>query len=339
MPTTPIYEIDFHRFSADQRGALKEITQRAEELRLTQGPRAAALSLTNEIGITLSYGRDASQYNEALDYTLALSYALLDEPELAEAIITRMRLLPSYGGNMLFSDHVATAFDLFDRQTAAKRRGIPSILLASMPRSASAYFTHTLSAALDIPVMRLSLLGTSGYWLMLQWLNGFTPGGAISHDHFGANAFNISRLIASQVRDVFVLMRDPRPAAVSAALMGNGKELFDSNATGFFHRAKTILDEYSQWADDWLKAEADATNTFKVHILMSSDVRLDTAKTVNHIFAQLNFEHPVSKIPSVVANFNHGDDQRWRQSIPLDIQEKWWDQLTPAVISRLDLSA
>src|SRR5262249_28318580 len=106
------------------------------------GYRAGKQALIDGGGLPAAEVRNEAYYAEALNYHLGLVYAHAAQPELAAHHLGNSNTLPADGGNLIFSDHVRQSIDLHRKQDVAKRRGLPSILLAAMPRSASASFVH-----------------------------------------------------------------------------------------------------------------------------------------------------------------------------------------------------
>ena len=118
-----------------------------------------------------------------------------------------------------FPDHQRNSLELHRQQDLAKQRGMPSIFIVTMARSGSASLVQTLATALDVPVMRIS----SHRKIVPRWLDCFSSGGAILHDHFGPLPYNLKTLRESGVRQIFVRVRDPRAAAASAVGLSNRK--------------------------------------------------------------------------------------------------------------------
>ena len=148
-------------------------------------------------------------YGEALDYHLGTLYAHIGEASLAAEHLARSNSLPTGGGDLLFADQVREGMALRSLQEAAKQRGIPSILISSMPRAASASLVQSIVTTLDIPILRFSAGKFANYVVIPRWLSLFLQGGAVAHDHFGATPFNLRALEDCDVKDVFVLIDRP----------------------------------------------------------------------------------------------------------------------------------
>ena len=189
--------------------AVRQVIAEVLEIQRGTGNRAANQILFDKIGLNIWDALDEGYCAEALEYHLGLLYAHIGEPEEAAAHMARSGTFAGAGGYRIFSDHQSGALELRRQQEAALQRGIPSLVIASMPRSASASLTQTLATALDIPIMRVSCGRYPNSYLIPRWLlNEFSRGGAVLHDHFGALPYNLAALRESGVCDVFV--RCPR---------------------------------------------------------------------------------------------------------------------------------
>jgi hypothetical protein len=112
--------------------------QNRRSVRATYGNRVASQVLIEGIGLVASTVRNESYHGAALDYNLGVLYAHLNQPEKAAIHFQSAGSPPHSGGNLLFSDQVAETLRLRDQQMLAVSRGLPPILISSMPRSASA---------------------------------------------------------------------------------------------------------------------------------------------------------------------------------------------------------
>jgi hypothetical protein len=302
------------------------------------GNRAANQKFINSIGLRARVEFDEGYWSEVLDYHLGLLYAHVGDPERAAYHFDRSGTYPGQGGNQLFTDHQRDSLELFQRQKRARERGIPSPVLASMPRSASASLTQTLAAMLDTPHMRVSCGRFPIFCIVPRWLNCFSPGGAMLHDHFSAVPFNLKTLREGGVRQVFVRARDPRAAAVSAAnlynrIYGTPKDIdFEIQVIELCEQA------FIPWLVGWLGAADDETTGLKIHWLnQPPDAIADMARNVLTVLAP---EYPAlepylaADIAEVRANYVTGDNDAWRNAISTAGQQRLWSE-TPANVKDL----
>jgi hypothetical protein len=93
-----------------------------------------------------------------------LLFAHLGRPEQASDHLAP-HVLPGTIDDMMFSEQVEQSLRLYEHQSAAAARRMPSILIASLPRSGSVSLTLSLAAALDAPHMRISV----GHFRNIFW--------------------------------------------------------------------------------------------------------------------------------------------------------------------------
>jgi hypothetical protein len=246
---------------------LRRIIAEVEETQRQRGNRAGNQTIIDKIGLEARFVQGEGYWGEALDYHLGLLYAHNGEPEKAAYHFERSGTLPSGGGDLVFSDHQRESLELRRRQDLAKERCTPSLVIAAMPRSASASLTQTLATMLDAPLMRVSCGQLTTYYLVPRWLNCFSPGGAVLHDHFGATPFNLKTLQECGCSEVFVRVRDPRPAAASMANLLNRRFGAPDNVDGERQIIQLCEQYFIPWVSDWLAVAADAKPSVKVHWL------------------------------------------------------------------------
>jgi hypothetical protein len=321
---------------------LSDLAELAEPIRQARGSRVATEFLLHGIGIRLNPLRNEAYYQEAFDYHLGLLLAHLGRPEQAVDHIERSHVLPGSGGDMAFSDHVAESLRLHELQSEAAARGMPSILIASMPRAGSASLTQSLAGTLAAPVMRVSAGNIPFYALVPGWLNSFSPGGAVAHDHFGATPFNLRVLQEAGWRDLFVLARDPRASAASfvrpESLAANGLHSAETVEQRIIEKA---LSSYIPWLDGWIAA-APALGQ-RLHWLTFKDTTADMPGTVRRILQVFRSDYPAvgeiidGPVLETKANFLRGDDEAWRSMVSAEGRRRLWAAIPPAMAELLDL--
>jgi hypothetical protein len=325
-----------------RRESLMELAAAAETLRKFHGPLIAIEYLFHGLGgvqVSPVYGEN--YLTGALDFQLGLLHAHLGDPERASAYIERCGVLPNAGGDQLYSDHVASSLALHRQMMEARERGMPSILMSSMPRSASASLTQSLSATMTAPVLRMSAGHFPGYYVIPRWLNSLSPGGAVTHDHLSASPFNLKVLKDGGCRDIFVLIRDPRAGAASYTQF---KLAFSHEQPPRDHVERrivqTALELYYPWLEEWIAAER--TSGLRLHWLKSSDVGKDMAAVIASILQRFRSDYPaVERVldgsKEVKVNFVGGDDDAWRAAVSSASQERLWKELPPGAIELLEL--
>jgi hypothetical protein len=222
-------------------------------------------------------------------------------------------------------------------------RGLPPILIACMPRSASATLTHTLGGVLDIPVMHLSAGRFPDCFLVPAWLDVFLEGGAITQDHFGACDFNVGILRAHGTRDIFVLVRDPRAAARSQAqfLAQRGVDVGDPLGLRI---ERECIANFIPWLQGWIDCASNPDLLPRVHWITYREVCQEPAAVLRKISAILGAGYPAMAayaecraVAEVRVHFVTGNDHAWQDEVDHEARERLWSALTPEMKSLLDL--
>ena len=327
-----------HRIDDRHLAAVRQVIAEVLEIQRGTGNRAANQVLFDKIGLNIWDALDEGYCAEALEYHLGLLYAHIGEPEEAAAHMARSGTFAGAGGYRIFSDHQSVALELRRQQEAALQRGIPSLTIASMPRSASASLTQTLATALDIPIMRVSCGRYPNFYLIPRWLDEFSRGGAVLHDHFGALPYNLAALRKSGVRNVFVRVRDPRPAAASA-LRRRDRIVGAPHDADFESRMlSTCTESFIPWLEKWIISQEE---DLRIHFLTQRPHSISNA--AREILSILSSEYPMlegylrSGITDVVANFVTGDDDAWRETISESGQGCLWQSMSQGMKDLLEL--
>jgi hypothetical protein len=329
------------RFTALASGSIASLAAEVFDIERRKGSRKATDFLLDKIGMRCSTDLDESYFTEAMHYHLALVYAHSGQPhEMAEQF-RLSRTMPADEGDLILSDHINLSFVLKARQLAAVRRGVPPILIACMPRSASATFTYTLAGALDIPVMHVSAGNFPNRFLVPSWFNMFLEGGAITQDHFGANDFNVGVLESHGLRDVFVLIRDPRAAARSLAhYLGSA----GSGAPLVQRIERQCIDNFIPWLQGWMECAAAPNRSFCIHWITYAEVCRDPDRILRRIRSILGTNHTSSTaldanypLEEQRRHFVEGDDRAWTREVDALTREAMWQACTPQIRSLLNL--
>lgn len=333
-------ELDLLRLS-DDAGPLRAIATNA---RAKRSNRDAVNFLLHEIGVRASATRNESYYQDELNYSLALAYAYLDEPDAAADFLERSGVLPFDGGDLLFSEAQRRGLDLFDLQEASIARRVPCVFLASMPRAASAALASTIAQEFGCPSLRASLGRFPNWYLVPAWVRRISRGGCVLHDHFGADQFNRKVLSDSGVRSIFLLIRDPRAAAVSYVLHVQKSDGAPIDEERILHVYET---KYLPWLIDW-EDYAASTNDVRVVWLRSMDVTAG-AESLRAVMMQIvtslapsapSWKPPnLSALSLADANFVSGTSDGWRKLVSKAGQERMWSRLPVRFRDMLELTS
>jgi len=339
-----VLELDLLRFEeeADRDAQLRSIATTARTL-ASRSNREANNFLMRAIGLRALPTRNEEYYDLALNYSLALTYAFLDEPGMASEHLERSGILPYDGGDLIFSEAQHRGLEIAAKQEASLEAKVPAVFLASMPRSASAALSSTISEHFGCPIVRASLGRFSNYYLVPFWVRRLSRGGCVLHDHFGAERFNREVLADCGIRNVFLLIRDPRAAAASYVTLDqkhNGKAVSEELILNVFETM------YLPWLTQW-QEYAVSSNDVRVIWLRSQDVTAgnDSLRAVmEQIVMSLAPTAPdwrppdFSTISLAEANFVSGTSDGWRQLVSKSGQERMWSRIPVLFRDMLELT-
>jgi hypothetical protein len=323
--------------------AVRRIATEAFAIERGRGSRAANDFVLNQIGIRGSIDNDEGYFAEAMRYHLGMLHAHAADPEEMAGQLQQSHTMPTGESDLLFSDHVNLSYILRTRQLAAIARGLPAILIACMPRSASATLTYTLARAVDIPVMHISAGNFPDRYLVPSWLDMFLEGGAITQDHFAANDFNLGVLRGRGSRDIFVLIRDPRAAARSQA-----RHLARGRNGGGEPLARRIeqqcLTHFMPWLQAWIDCANDQDQPFRIHWLTYREVCQDPGVILRKIGGVLGADNTAiaahadtHSLEEQRMHFVEGNDHAWQREVGASTRDVLWDACTPQMRALLEL--
>jgi hypothetical protein len=292
----------------------------------------------------VSPDRDEDYCAEALNFHLGLLEAYSNRPDDMADAIQRSRTMPAPDDQLLFSDHVTSSMLAHQRQFSAIARKIPAILIACMPRSASATLTHTLAKLLNVPVLHICIGFFPDYFFAPSWLDMFLEGGAVTQDHFMLNAFNLGVIASRGHRHVFVTVRDPRAAARSQVHWLSREHSSFSGSTDERIRQECI-ENFIPWLQGWIDRSRDESLPFQVHMIKFQDVVRDLAGSIRRIATILRDEFPAmapfceyTEVEEVRLHFDQGNDEAWRSEVSEATRAELWNACTPDIRHLLNLA-
>jgi hypothetical protein len=324
-------------------GAVWRIATEARAIERGRGSRQANDFVLSRIGIRGSLDNDQGYFAEALHYHLGLLHAHAADPVEMAQQLRQSHTMPTGESDLLFSDQVNFSHVLRDRQLAAMKRGLPPILIACMPRSASATLTYTLARALDIPVLHISAGSFPNHFLVPSWLNMFLEGGAITQDHFAANDFNLGVLQGRGPRDIFVLIRDPRAAARSQVHhLARGR---DGGGEPLARRIeRQCTENFIPWLQAWIDCANNKKLPFRIHWLTYGEVCRDPGAILRKIAGVLGADNKAiaafayaHSLQEERMHFVDGNDDAWRSEVGPASRDLLWQACTAEMKAMLDL--
>ena len=110
-----------------------------------------------------------------------------------------------------------SATDYVARRARARAAKRPSILITTMPKSASESLWNVLAAGLDFAQCHVSIGLFPNSCLVPSRLRDMASGGIIAKEHIGPDAPNLAMLADAGIERVLVHLRDPRQSLLSWA--------------------------------------------------------------------------------------------------------------------------
>lgn len=234
-------------------------------------------------------------------------------------------------------EHVAWATMFSANQARAMSRGVPAMIIASQPKSASASVSYFLSEHLDCLVARCSFPGNMGAVVVPAWAKALGHGGAVTHEHFPASADNLAALAKAGVSRIAVQVRDPRQAFVSLihhtlkdrrerGLAGGeppGSNL-DAAAEEF------LQDHYVamiRWVSEWVAACVEQPHGIEVHFLTYDRFLADKLGCFSDLLSFFGAPEAVSGLKDRIdkkdasgewLNLRAADPEEWRRRFSQD---------------------
>ncbi len=157
------------------------------------------------------------------------------------------------------------------RQQTAINKGIPPILINTLPKSGTIYIRGRLSESLDIPYQQLAIAPLYNDPIP-SWLDGFSKGGAVAAEHLHANPQTIKLLNQSGLKRLVVHVRDPRQSALSLFHFQAKQSKYGGpvgTVAGDLFRANSDMEEafrlycdtFIPWTMNWLRGWIDCADT------------------------------------------------------------------------------
>lgn len=217
-----------------------------------------------------------------------------------------------------YAEHRRKVEELLAHQRAAVAAGLPSILIFSLPKSASALLSNSLADSLGLALVRLDYEDGA---IDDSLLRHFALGGCVTHNHLAATARNLSALRRLWNGPVFVQVRDPR-AAIWSMYHHVNKRLRKATLE------EVVAEHYGSfvaWLDGWF---ASAGLIDGLEFIRFEEVARDLKGVQRRILSACGA--PQSALAAIEAptdanvsyNFRSGDPDEWRRALAPELQER-----------------
>ncbi|MFC3226251.1 glycosyltransferase family 2 protein [Marinibaculum pumilum] len=236
---------------------------------------------------------------------------------------------------------------------AAIARGVPPVMLVSLPKSGSVYLQNSLIGMLRVPHIRISLSRFPNDMLLDEALRLFAAGGAVAQSHLDASRENLDALAAAGIRAIHVHVRDPRQATASwtahmaSELTGEGaflRHLTDPLPPAGFDQwpldrrlewhAANHYPACLRWILQWVRV-AEQDSRFSIGFTDQAVLRSAPLTVLRELLAHFGAD-PASVTETAlrpaqregIDHFRQGTNDEWRQLFPGAVQA-WMNDLLP----------
>ncbi|MEQ8345372.1 MAG: glycosyltransferase family 2 protein [Sneathiellaceae bacterium] len=245
------------------------------------------------------------------------------------------------------------SFDGLRRDAIA--RGVPPIMLVSLPKSGSVYLQNGLITLLRVPHLRISLSRFPNDYPVGEALRLFAEGGAVAQSHLDASTANLDALAAAGIQRIHVHVRDPRQASVSwtahvaAELVGEHaflRHLTDPLPPAGFAdlpladrlewHARNHFPACLRWLMQWLHV-AEADPRFRIRFTDHEVLQADALTVFRDLLE--HFGAPREQVTQAsiraprqgVDHYRQGSNTEWRRVLPPAVQG-WMNGLMPPAL-------
>ena len=241
----------------------------------------------------------------------------------------------------------ASAEEFAARQAASAARGMPTMLLTTLPKSASESIWNKLAQGLGLAQCHLSLGLFPECTLVPARVRATAGGGIIVKEHIGPSAHNLETLARHGLRRIIVHHRDPRQATLSWAhfvrddiqqrLMAPLWRKIVPPTEILAHDLGAILDwclaHYLplliEFLHAWRAVEADPKQSISVLFSSFEQFRVDPDVYFDRVlsFYDIGKEHYAKAAEAEVVHLRKGHLDEWRSVFTQTQQQRAWEQI------------
>ena len=293
-------------------------------------------------------------------HLLALIHQVTGNYEQACAYLTQSGFGPSPDVDLVHYEHFTQWQGEFERQqaTAVKLRR-PAMVIASLPRSASAYVSSFTSALLSMAACRTSIGAFPDFRVVPEWARRVASGGAVTHEHIGATPENLGALLGAGVQRIAVQVRDPRQQTISW-LHHRLKEIpevrprepspaeFAFVGMDFPDQVQWLIETHFehviQWVADWVEIADDPASGMDIHLCSFEAFAADKATFFRDLWGFFGVHAKAQSLANAVdsvadnrdrwTNFRQGTADEWRRVTTADQGRQMWDRIPRAMAER-----
>lgn len=260
--------------------------------------------------------------------------------------------------NKAVNENHLPAPELKQQQNLAKKRNLPPVFINTMLKSGTGFLTKVIQNKLNLPQFFTTLGGFPNDWIIPEYLKLFSQGGALTVQHLDASEKNLDLLAASNIRKIYLHIRDPRQATVSYMhhlennlideqyalrnciqpfLPCEYSKMKQSDKTAW--HARNHVPGLIRWTQEWILT-ADNDPRFEILIIEFNKFKKDEVGTINRILNFFEIDLKISKndIPEKkdIPHFRQGRSQEWRETFTPQQQEILWNLIPKGLATRFD---
>jgi hypothetical protein len=243
---------------------------------------------------------------------------------------------------------------------------IPSIVMTSFPRSASAFIINFSSAHLKVPVGRMSIGMFPDMEIVPIWAERLAQGGMINHEHFPPSSSNLAALKAARISKLAVHVRDPRQQLISwvhhrtneiprgVPQQATAKEIsfvelsFEEKIDWMI---ETHFPKLIEWVVQWIDAAEREKDWLEIRFTTYEEFVADKTRFVEELWAffgigvdpgilesNINKVEKEAKMGAKWSNFRQGTVDEWRKVATVEQQKAMGKSTLPELAERFGWS-
>jgi hypothetical protein len=227
--------------------------------------------------------------------------------------------------NLLCDDDPDSIQRLCELREANIKKGLPSVALITLPKSASISVANIFTSGFNLPSFAYSFI-TVG--VMESWAHDYARGGACYATHLRPTPSTVERLKRSGISKIIVHVRDPRQTLLSTVhhLSLYPDQLITLTKTVTHRPIAQQIDELMdfyihriRWIAGWMEAESKLDLMFSTFEDFVSDRRAFIQRYLDFYGAppeHFSYESAVERHQGTDYHYRKGEISEWRNVFP-----------------------
>jgi len=278
--------------------AAKGVLNLQSRLQQTDDPetlaRAAAGGLLDFAEVVLRVANISEQGLDFVELSRALDPIFPNQRHATDVYFNKRKSVAEH--DRLYADAVRDGYwpDEGTRtaQTAAIERGLPSVLLITLPKSGSIFIWKTIASSLQLPMLRVAPWAQMMKEIVVpSLLEVFAEGGMTAQHHLAPSKSNIEALKNAQIKKFVLHFRDPRQAAVSwwyySPRIGVSRDRERSQQETEDHVWRGYLEPAAEWLHGWLEVD-EKDSEFEIVLSTHEEMAGQESAHISNLLRQLD---------------------------------------------------